>query len=91
MACTKFNFIRLSLCFIFVSNLTISEMGTERLTSAKVSSSLQNKGEDKATILFHQLFQRYQQLLLKWRELALYRDWQTSPAEIQNEHCFKTS
>ena len=44
-----------------------SEMGTERLTSAKVSSSLQNKGEDKATMLFNQLFQRYQQLLLKWR------------------------
>ena len=42
-------------------------MGTERLTSAKVSSSLQNKEEDKATMLFNQLFQRYQQLLLKWR------------------------
>ena len=50
-----------------LENFSISEMGTERLTSAKVSSSLQNKGEDKATMLFNQLFQRYQQLLLKWR------------------------
>ena len=49
-------------------------MGTERLTSSKVSSSLQNKGEDKDTMLFNQLFQRYQQLLLKWGYFALYRD-----------------
>lgn len=73
MARTKFNFIRLfRLITVFyirqqLENFSISVMGTERLTSAKVSSSLQNKGEDKATMLFNQLFQRYQQLLLKWR------------------------
>ena len=73
MARTKFNFIRLfRLITVFyirqqLENFSISVMGTERLTSAKVSSSLQNKREDKATMLFNQLFQRYQQLLLKWR------------------------
>ena len=47
MARTKFNFIRLfRLITVFyirqqLENFSISVMGTERLTSAKVSSSLQ--------------------------------------------------
>ena len=59
MARTKFNFIRLITVFYIRQQLekcSISVMGTERLTSAKVSSSLQNKGEDKATMLLINCF-----------------------------------